>query len=346
MLPTIAWKKDRVRIIDQRRLPEEEVYLECFDADQVAEAIEKMAIRGAPAIGVAAAYGVALGVKKIGKSDNLAREFERILTRLRETRPTARNLFWALERMKQVFEMHAHLALEELKKTLIQEAVAIDEEDVETNKKIGFWGRELIRDGQTILTHCNAGALATAGYGTALGVIRAAVAQGKKIRVFADETRPVLQGARLTCWELDRDGIPVVLITDNMAGHLMKQGRIDAVITGADRIAQNGDAANKIGTYSVAVLAKEHRLPFYVAAPLNTIDFSLNDGKAIPIEERNPDEVKKIAGQFITLPRVEVENPAFDVTPAEHITAIVTEKGIARPPFEQSLAAFRNKKLK
>ena len=283
MLPTIAWKKDRVRIIDQRRLPEEEVYLECFDADQVAEAIEKMAIRGAPAIGVAAAYGVALGVKKIGKSDNLAREFERILTRLRETRPTARNLFWALERMKQVFEMHAHLALEELKKTLIQEAVAIDEEDVETNKKIGFWGRELIRDGQTILTHCNAGALATAGYGTALGVIRAAVAQGKKIRVFADETRPVLQGARLTCWELDRDGIPVVLITDNMAGHLMKQGRIDAVITGADRIAQNGDAANKIGTYSVAVLAKEHRLPFYVAAPLNTIDFSLNDGKAIPI---------------------------------------------------------------
>lgn len=332
-------------MIDQRRLPEEEVYLECFNADQVAEAIEKMAIRGAPAIGVAAAYGVALGVKKIEKSDNLAKEFERILTRLRETRPTARNLFWALERMKQVFDMHAHLAFEELKETLIQEAMAIDEEDLETNKKIGFWGRELIGDGQSILTHCNAGALATAGYGTALGVIRAAVAQGKKIRVFADETRPVLQGARLTCWELDRDGIPVVLITDNMAGHLMKQGRIDAIITGADRIAQNGDAANKIGTYSVAVLAKEHKLPFYVAAPVNTIDFSLTDGKAIPIEERNPDEVKKIAGQFITLPHVEAENPAFDVTPAEYITAIITEKGIAKPPFEQSLAAFMNNQL-
>lgn len=342
MLPTIAWKKDRVLMIDQRRLPAEEVYLECFDAIQVAEAIEKMAIRGAPAIGVAAAYGVALGVKKIGESDNLGEEFERILIRLRDTRPTARNLFWALERMKQVFETHTHLALPELKKTLIQEAMAIDKEDVETNKKIGFWGRELIRDGQTVLTHCNAGALATAGYGTALGVIRAAVEQGKKIRVYADETRPVLQGARLTCWELDRDGIPVVLITDNMAGHLMKQGRIDAVITGADRVAQNGDAANKIGTYSVAVLAKEHRLPFYVAAPLNTIDFSLTNGKAIPIEERNPEEVKKLAGQFITIPHVEVENPAFDVTPAEYITAIITEKGIAKPPFGQNLAVFMN----
>jgi methylthioribose-1-phosphate isomerase len=242
--------------------------------------------------------------------------------------------------MEQVFETSAHLALPELKDKLIQEAMAIDKQDVEINKNIGFWGKELILDGQSILTHCNAGALATAGYGTALGVIRAAWDQGKKIRVFADETRPVLQGARLTCWELDRDGIPVVLITDNMAGHLMKKGRIDAVITGADRIAQNGDAANKIGTYSAAVLAKEHRLPFYVAAPLSTIDFRLPDGDAIPIEERNPDEVKKIADRFITVPDIAVQNPAFDVTPAEYITAIITEKGIANPPLKASLARF------
>lgn len=340
MLPTITWEKDRILMIDQRRLPAEEVYLECLEYIQVAEAIEEMAIRGAPAIGVAAAYGVALGVNKVKESDDLDEEFENILVRLGDTRPTARNLFWALERMKQTFDNHKHLALPELKEIMIQEAIAIDREDVETNKKIGFWGRELIRDGQNILTHCNAGALATAGYGTALGVIRAVAEQGKKIRVFADETRPILQGARLTCWELDRDGIPVVLITDNMAGYLMKIGRIDAVITGADRIAQNGDTANKIGTYSVAVLAKEHRLPFYVAAPLNTIDFSLANGDAIPIEERNPEEVRKLAGQFITVPHIDVQNPAFDVTPAEYITAIITEKGIAKPPFKQSLAAF------
>lgn len=339
MLPTITWKNDRVILIDQRLLPAEEVYLECDDYIQVAEAIEEMAIRGAPAIGVAAAYGLALGVKKIEDSDDLHKKFERILTRLRGTRPTARNLFWALEKMKQIFDAHKHLALSDLKERLIQEAIAIDKEDVETNKKIGFWGRELIQDGQTILTHCNAGALATAGYGTALGVIRAASEQGKKIRVFVDETRPFLQGARLTCWELDRGGIPVVLITDNMAGYHMKKGRISAVITGADRIAQNGDTANKIGTYSLAVLAKEHKLPFYVAAPLNTIDMSLSNGEGIPIEERNPEEVKKLAGQYITLPHIDVQNPAFDVTPAKYITSIITEKGIANPPFEQSLAA-------
>jgi methylthioribose-1-phosphate isomerase len=339
MLPTITWKNDRVILIDQRLLPAKEVYLECDDYIQVAEAIEEMAIRGAPAIGVAAAYGVALGVKRIKDADNLHKEFERILTRLRSTRPTARNLFWALERTKKIFDAHKHLALSALKERLIQEAIAIDKEDVETNKKIGFWGRELIQDGQTILTHCNAGALATAGYGTALGVIRAAFEQGKKIRVFADETRPFLQGARLTCWELDRDDIPVVLITDNMAGYHMKKGHISAVITGADRIAQNGDTANKIGTYSVAVLAKEHKLPFYVAAPLNTIDLNLANGEGIPIEERNPEEVKKMAGQYITLPHIEVQNPAFDVTPAKYITAIITEKGVAKPPFKQSLAA-------
>jgi methylthioribose-1-phosphate isomerase len=342
MLPTITWKKDRVILIDQRMLPGEEKYLECLNYTQVAEAIEKMAIRGAPAIGVAAAYAVALGMTKIGESDNLNKEFERILIRLRNTRPTARNLFWALERMQQVFDTHKNLSQPELEQILIQEAIAIDREDVETNKKIGFWGRDLIQDGQSILTHCNAGALATSGYGTALGVVRAACEQGKKIRVFADETRPLLQGARLTCWELHREGIPVVLITDNMAGHLMKKGRISAVITGADRIAQNGDTANKIGTYSVAVLAKEHGLPFYVAAPMNTIDFSLTDGDAIPIEERNPEEVKKLAGKYITVPHIAIENPAFDVTPARYITAIITENGIAEPPFERSLAAIKD----
>jgi methylthioribose-1-phosphate isomerase len=284
---------------------------------------------------------VALGVNKVKESDDLEEEFERILVRLGDTRPTARNLFWALERMKQTFDNHKHLALPELKHGLIQEAIAIDKQDVETNKKIGYWGRELIQDGQNILTHCNAGALATAGYGTALGVIRAAYEQGKKILVFAGETRPILQGARLTCWELDKDGIPVVLITDNMAGYLMKIGRINAVITGADRIARNGDTANKIGTYSVAVLAKEHSLPFYVAAPLNTIDFSLTDGDAIPIEERNPEEVINLAGQCITVPDIEVYNPAFDITPAKYITAIITEKEVAKPPFTQSLASLK-----
>ncbi len=340
MLPTITWKENRVILIDQRLLPAEEVYIECVDHLQIAEAIEKMAIRGAPAIGVAAAYGVALGVKNIKDSDDRDSKFDRILNRIRDTRPTARNLFWALERMKQVYDVHKHLAFPELKEKMIQEAIAIDQEDVETNKRIGFWGRELIHDGQTILTHCNAGALATSGFGTALGVIRAAFDQGKKIRVFVDETRPFLQGARLTCWELDRDGIPVVLIADNMAGYLMKKGFISSVITGADRIAENGDTANKIGTYSVAVLAKEHGLPFYVAAPLSTIDFGLKDGDAIPIEERDPDEVRKLEGRYITIPRVEVMNPAFDVTPAAYITAIITEKGVARPPFEKNLAAL------
>ena len=341
MLPTITWDDDKVILIDQRVLPADEVYLECLDYLQVAEAIEDMAIRGAPAIGVAAAYGVALGVLEVEESDDLVKKLDHILTRLGDTRPTARNLFWALERMKKIFDNNKHLALTELKQRLVQEAKNIDNEDVETNKKIGFWGRELIQDGQNILTHCNAGALATAGYGTALGVIRAASEQGKKIRVVVDETRPFLQGARLTCWELNREAIPVVLITDNMAGYLMKKGQISAVITGADRIAQNGDTANKIGTYSVAVLAHEHGLPFYVAAPLSTIDFCLTDGDAIPIEERDPEEVKHIGGQCITVPDIEVYNPAFDVTPAKYIAAIITEKGVAIPPFGQNLATFK-----
>jgi methylthioribose-1-phosphate isomerase len=342
MLPTITWDENKVILIDQRRLPAEEVYMECRDYIQVAEAIEDMAIRGAPAIGVAAAYGVALGVFGMGDSDDLDQTIEKVLTRLGNTRPTARNLFWALERMKQSFDTHKGLPLPDLKRKLIKEAKNIDKEDVEINKKIGLLGRELIQDGQNILTHCNAGALATSGYGTALGVIRAASEEGKKIRVFADETRPFLQGARLTCWELKRDSIPVVLITDNMAGHFMQKGQISAVITGADRIAQNGDTANKIGTYTVAVLAREHHIPFYVAAPLSTIDFTLKDGEAIPIEERNPEEVKYFAGECITSPDVEALHPAFDVTPAAFISAIITEKGIARPPFEPHLASFKD----
>lgn len=341
MLPTIKWDKDRVILIDQRRLPEEEVYVECTEYNQVADAIEKMVIRGAPAIGVAASFGVALGLMKVQGTENLDKEFDRILSRFERTRPTARNLFWALERMKATFIENCSLILSQLKQRLIKEALAIEEEDIETNKKIGFWGRELIRDGQTILTHCNAGALATAGYGTALGVVRAAVHEGKNIKVYVDETRPFLQGARLTCWELDKDNIPVILITDNMAGYFMQRGMISMVITGADRIARNGDTANKIGTYMVSILAKEHNLPFYVAAPLNTIDFDLLDGSKIPIEERNPQEVRKIGGQYITLPHVEVRNPAFDVTPAKYISAIVTEKGIALPPFEKSLAELK-----
>lgn len=340
MLPTIKWEKDRIILIDQRRLPGKEVYIECSDYTQIAQAIEDMAIRGAPAIGVAAAYGIVLGVLKLTEVDDLESNFKQILTRLEETRPTARNLFWAIEQMKEVFEAYRDLNLDELKQKLLHKARSIEEDDIETNKKIGYWGKDLIQDGSSVLTHCNAGALATAGYGTALGIVRAAFEQGKRIRVFADETRPLLQGARLTCWELEKDSIPVVLITDNMAGHFMQKGAISAVITGADRIARNGDTANKIGTFSVAVLAKEHNLPFYVAAPRSTIDFSLADGSAIPIEERSPEEVRKIGDFSISPPQVDVRNPAFDVTPAKYITGIVTEKGVAKPPYERSLTAF------
>lgn len=342
MLPTIKWDKNKVVLIDQRKLPEDEVYVECRDFSQVADSIEKMVIRGAPAIGVAAAFGVALGVMKIKKDTSLDKEFDRICCRFEKTRPTARNLFWALERMKAVFSHNRKLSLLQLQKRLISEALCIEREDIETNKKIGFFGKELVRDGDSILTHCNAGALATAGYGTALGVIRAAFQEGKKVRVFVDETRPFLQGARLTCWELHRENIPVVLITDNMAGYFMQRGEITLVITGADRIARNGDSANKIGTYTVAVLAKEHGLPFYMAAPLSTVDFELARGSQIPIEERSPLEVTEFGGRHITLPHVEARNPAFDVTPARYISAVITEKGITRAPFEKSLARLRN----
>jgi methylthioribose-1-phosphate isomerase len=336
MLPTIAWRNRSVIMIDQRKLPAQEIYIRCRTYIQVAQAIEKMVIRGAPAIGIAAAYGLVLGLMSLradtGRS--LERDFEKVYRRLERTRPTARNLFWALERMKAAYERNRGLGLRALQKALLAEAQAIEIEDAETNRMIGVHGREVIEDGAAVLTHCNAGALATSAYGTALGVVRAAVGQGKKVRVFADETRPFLQGARLTCWELCRDGIPVVLITDSMAGWLMQKGEISVVIVGADRIARNGDTANKIGTYSVAVLAKENGVPFYVAAPTNTIDTKLEDGAGIPIEERKPEEVREIGGRCITVAGIEVRNPAFDVTPAKYITGIITEKGIARPPFK------------
>jgi methylthioribose-1-phosphate isomerase len=341
MLPTIAWRGRSVIMIDQRKLPGQETYVRCSTYIQVAQAIEKMVIRGAPAIGIAAAYGLALGAMALtaGTGRSLDRDFEKIYQRLERTRPTARNLFWALERMKAVYESARQHGLRAIRTALLEEAKTIEREDSVTNHAIGRHGQALLRDGWTILTHCNAGGLATAEYGTALGVIRAAVAEGKRVRVFADETRPFLQGARLTVWELDKDGVPVVLITDSMAGWFLRRGDVDAVIVGADRIARNGDTANKIGTYSLAVLAKENSVPFYVAAPMSTVDPTIADGGGIPIEERSPDEVREVGGRLVTLPFIEVRNPAFDVTPAAYITAIVTERGVCRPPFQKSLGS-------
>jgi methylthioribose-1-phosphate isomerase len=335
MLPTIAWRNHSVIMIDQRKLPAQEIYVRCRTYIQVAQAIEKMVIRGAPAIGIAAAYGLVLGVMvlRAETARSIEADFERVYRRLERTRPTARNLFWALERMRAAYERSRGLGLRATKKALLTEAQAIEREDAETNRQIGLNGRDVIGDGATVLTHCNAGALATAAYGTALGVVRAAVEQGKKVRVFADETRPFLQGARLTVWELRRDAIPVVLITDNMAGWFMRKGEISVVIVGADRIARNGDTANKVGTYSVAVLAKENGVPFYVAAPMSTVDATLEDGSRMPIEERKPEEVREAGGRLITVPDVEVRNPAFDVTPARYIAGIITERGLFRPPF-------------
>ena len=345
MFKTIEWTDDGVRMIDQTRLPAEEVYRTCRSDGEVAEAIRGMVIRGAPAIGVAAAMGVALGVKNSSARSlpALRGDFERIAETLARTRPTAVNLFWAIERMRRVFEawLCGHPdepgAVEAVKAALVEEATRILAEDIAINKALGREGAPLLPDSGIVLTHCNAGALATGGYGTALGVIRAAVSQGKRIQVFADETRPFLQGARLTAWELAKDGIPVTLITDNMAGHFMQQGLIKAVIVGADRIAANGDTANKIGTYSVAVLAHENGVPFYVAAPLSTIDRKLAGGEAIPIEERSSAEVTHFAGVPIAPPSVPARHPAFDVTPHRYITAIITERGVAREPYTQSL---------
>ncbi|HDJ22993.1 MAG TPA: S-methyl-5-thioribose-1-phosphate isomerase [Candidatus Aminicenantes bacterium] len=340
MWPSLAWKGQSLTLIDQRLLPHQEIYTECRTGEEVAQAIEKMVIRGAPAIGVAAAYGVVLAIQKSEDKKSLQGNFECIISRLKQTRPTARNLFWALERMEQTFKAYYSRSVQEIIHRLEEEAQLIEKEDVETNRQLGDHGASLIPAGSTVLTHCNAGALATAGYGTALGVVRTAFAQGKIERVYACETRPFLQGARLTCWELAKENIPVILITDNMAGWLMKQGKISLVITGADRIAGNGDAANKIGTYSLAVLAREHHLPFYVAAPLSTFDFSLRTGQEIPIEERDPREVRELNGQLISLKDIPVENPAFDVTPASYITAIISERGVAYPPYSESLPAW------
>ena len=342
MIKTVEWTKDGVRMLDQRLLPSQEVYLMLRSYDEVAEAIRKMVVRGAPAIGVSAAMGIALGASQsVGTSiADLEDDFQYICDYMGKTRPTAVNLFWAIERMRATFRRAKATTndVEELKKILIAEALAIFQEDIAANRAIGKFGGPLIPDGATVLTHCNAGALATAGdYGTALGVIRGARDAGKKIAVIADETRPFLQGLRLTAWELAKDDIPVTVITDNMAGHVMKSGKVDAVVVGADRIAANGDTANKIGTYMVAVLAREHNIPFYVAAPLTTLDMSLQSGDEIPIEERDPAEVTHIRDQQLAPDGISVHNPAFDVTPNHLIAAIITDKGVARAPYDESL---------
>ena len=337
MVPTVAWQDGAVVMIDQRRLPAEEVYLTCRTAREVAAAIKHMAIRGAPAIGVAAALGIALGVGlSKGEGAALRAEFDAICDELGATRPTAVNLFWAIERMRRRFDL-ASPGGAGLREALLQEALAIEQEDLAACRRMGDLGAALLPGEARVLTHCNAGALATAGYGTALGVIRSAARDGKIKQVFADETRPYLQGARLTAWELLREGIPTTLITDNMAGHMMATGQVDAVVVGADRIAGNGDVANKIGTYTLAVLAKENGLPFYVAAPVSSFDLRTPSGAAIPIEERPPEEVTHHAGRRLAPEGVSVRNPAFDVTPNRFVTAIVCERGVARAPYSDSL---------
>jgi methylthioribose-1-phosphate isomerase len=337
---TVEYVNGVVRLIDQRRLPGAEVFLDCRDYQAVAGAIKTLAVRGAPAIGVTAALGLAVGARAIEVEDFEAfwSQFIDICAVMAATRPTAVNLFWAIERMQACAQAHRQLPIAALKARLEQEAQDILDEDIANNQRLGRHGQALIGDHSRILTHCNAGALATAGYGTALGVIRAAVEAGKQVQVIADETRPVLQGARLTAWELQKDGIPVTLIADNMAASLMRRGMIDMVIVGADRIAANGDVANKIGTYGVAVLAQAHGIPFYVAAPLSTIDASLPCGDHIPIEERQPDEITHVGDRQIAPAGINVLNPAFDVTPHTYVHAIITEVGVLRPPLDQSIA--------
>lgn len=339
MVETIQWTDAGVVMIDQTRLPIEEKYVTCRTYEEVATAIRDMIIRGAPAIGVAAAMGVARGVLD-ADPDSLDRQFDVICDTLAKTRPTAVNLFWAIDRMKRLYAGLRGQSIDVIRRRLVEEAKLIREEDIAINRAIGHYGAALVPDGRTVLTHCNAGALATAGYGTALGVIRAAVESGKRIDVFADETRPFLQGARLTVWELQQDNIPTTLITDNMAGHFMKAGRIGCVVVGADRIAANGDVANKVGTYSVAVLAKENGVPFFVAAPISTLDLTLASGDQIPIEQRAAAEVTHVFGHAVAPAGTAVENPAFDVTPARYVSAIITEQGVARAPYEESLRAL------
>jgi methylthioribose-1-phosphate isomerase len=330
MVETIEWTDAGVVMIDQTRLPREQVFVTCRSYVEVAVAIRSMVIRGAPAIGVAAAMGVALGVQEDA-------DFDRVCETLASTRPTAVNLFWAIERMRTLRASLKALPRKELVARMIEEAKNIRLDDIAICRAMGKHGAPLVPDGKTVLTHCNAGALATAGYGTALGVIRAAAEAGKKIDVFADETRPFLQGARLTAWELQQDGIATTLITDNMAGHFLHSGRIGCVVVGADRIAANGDVANKIGTYSLAVLAKENNVPFYVAAPVSTFDLTLKSGDSIPIEQRSAEEVTHVFGVPVAPENIAVENPAFDVTPARYVTAIISERGVARAPYEESL---------
>ncbi len=336
MVETIQWIDGAVVMIDQTRLPLHEEYVTCRTYQEVATSIRDMIIRGAPAIGVAAAMGVALGVQQADESD-LDGQMETICETLAKTRPTAVNLFWAIDRMKRLYASLRGRPVAEIRRRLAAEAQAVREEDIAICRAIGSHGAPLVPDHKTVLTHCNAGALATAGYGTALGVIRSAIASGKQVDVFADETRPFLQGARLTVWELQQDGIPTTLITDNMAGHFMKAGRIGCVVVGADRIAANGDVANKVGTYSVAVLAKENGVPFFVAAPISTLDLTLASGDQIPIEQRDAAEVTHMYGHRVAPEGTAVQNPAFDVTPARYVSAIITEKGVARAPYEESL---------
>ena len=344
MIPTLAWTPEGVRFIDQTRLPLEESYVLATTYEEVAEVIVTMVVRGAPAIGVSAAYGVALGALRSSASSTaeFAPEFDRICVRLAGTRPTAVNLFWAIDRMKRLFAslLGSGATLGEVQQRFLAEAHLMYEEDIAACKAMGAFGGALLPQEGGVLTHCNAGALATCGYGTALGVIRSAVEQGKKIHVYADETRPFLQGARLTAWELMADDIPTTVICDNMAASLMRAGHIQAVVVGADRIAANGDAANKIGTYNVAILAKEHGIPFYVAAPWSTVDMATKTGSAIPIEERPAIEVTHHGGKQLTPNGVGIRNPAFDVAPAKYITAIITERGVLRAPYGESLKAM------
>jgi methylthioribose-1-phosphate isomerase len=349
MIKTVEWTSEGIRMIDQRLLPGEEKYLLLRSSEEVAAAIRDMAVRGAPAIGVSAAMGLALGAKQsVGTAvADLEYDFDCMCEMMSQTRPTAVNLFWAIERMRGAFQRakSSNQSVSEIKQTLVDESQQILTEDLAANRSIGRFGAELLPDGATVLTHCNAGALATAGdYGTALGVIRGARDAGKRIAVIADETRPFLQGLRLTAWELAKDDIPVTVITDNMAGHVMKGGKVDAVVVGADRIAANGDAANKIGTYMVAVLAQRHNIPFYVAAPITTLDLTLPTGESIPIEERNTREVTHVGEHQLGPDGVNVHNPAFDVTPNELITAIITDQGIARAPYVESLRRLAEEK--
>jgi len=344
MIPTLTWTPEGVRFIDQTKLPLEESYVLATNYEQVADVIVTMVVRGAPAIGVSAAYGVALGAlgTKAATTAEFAPEFEQICARLAGTRPTAVNLFWAIDRMKKLFaeQLAAGASLATVKERILAEANAMYEEDIAACKAMGAFGGALLPDEGGVLTHCNAGALATCGYGTALGVIRSAVEQGKNVHVYADETRPFLQGARLTAWELMADNIPTTVICDNMAASLMRAGKIKAVVVGADRIAANGDFANKIGTYNVAILAKEHSIPFYCAAPWSTVDMATATGDAIPIEERNAVEVTHHGGKQLTPHGVGIRNPAFDVTPAKYTTAIITERGVLHAPFGESLKAM------